>query len=261
MPAAWIGLGMGALNMFTGMGQAGASSQQAALQAWQAQQAQQNRRLQFAHQEFLNRMQIQQKNREIARANATRWINNKNIALAANQTRAEEEFWLGWNFDNDLNMMSKKHKQVNDQLLTNLTQRNINWRSGTARQLLRASLEKSKEAFADRRMSHTNAMRGAERKQLMSLSKRDFGYNAATTYIPGFFADVPTVDPQSAGSMAYQTGMVSALMGGISAGLQGAALGAQLGDISSEMGGVQQETFPYSPSYGLNPSFEGPTQP
>jgi len=233
MPALWMGLGMGALSLVGGMGQAGADANQAYQQAKAAEfDAWKNKR-QWEHGEFMNKMQNQIKNRQTAKVNAQRWIQNKKLAESANINRAEEEFWIGWNFDNDSDRISKKHQQVNNSLLASLDKRNVNMRSGNARQLLRASLDNASDQLADRSVSARNQMKSAERKQLQALSQRDFGYNAHTTYIPGLYLDAPTVDPMAAYNSAYSSGMTSAVLSGVSGGLQGAFMGSQMSDAGA----------------------------
>ena len=223
-----MGLASGAVSLIGGMGQAGSSAQAAAFQAQQARVQSWNNRRKFEHQEFLNKMNIQIKNREIAQANAARWMQNRNIASAANKNRAEEDFWIRWNFDNDTNMLSVKGQQVNNTLLSSLDKRNISFKSANARQLLRSSLENTQTALMDRRLAANNQMRSSERKQMEALSKRDFSYNSHVNYIPGLYLEAPTISPEQAAASAYSSGMTSALMGGISSGLQGAFMGAQM---------------------------------
>lgn len=239
MPALWMGLGMGALQgglaLFGGANEANAQANAAYTQAKAAEFEAWKSQRQFEHGEFMNKMQNQIKNRQTAKANATRFIQNQKIAESANINRAEEEFWIRWNFDNEAEAISKKHQQVNNSLIKSLDKRNINLSSGNARALLRASLNNSGEMMVDRRVSARNKMKGAERKQLAALSKRDFGYNSHTTYIPGLFLQAGTVDPMAAANSAYSTGMTSAVLSGISGAAQGAFMGAQMGDM---MGGT-----------------------
>ena len=215
------------------MGQAQQGANQAFAQAQSARFEQWKNRRQFEHGEFLNRMQNQIKNRQTSQINARRWVQNTKIAEAANKNRAEEEFWIRWNFDNDTNTLSKKHQQVNDSLLKSLDKRNINMKSGTARHMLRASLMNAQEQLSDRAVSNRNQMKSAERKQMAALAKRDFGYNSHTTLIPGLYIDAPTIDPMAAYSSAYSSGMGSALLSGISGGVQGAFMGSQMGDAAA----------------------------
>ena len=228
---------MGALNFIGGANQAQAQANQAFQQAQAARFEQWKNKRQWEHGEFMGRMQNQIKNRQTAKVNAQRWMQNRAIAKAANLNRAEEEFWIRWNFDNDTDQLSKKHQQVNNSLLASMDKRNINIRSGNARQLLRASLDNATDQLAERRLAGKNQMRSAERKQIAALSQRDFGYNAHTVRIPGLYIDSPTIDPSAAASSAYSTGMTSAIVSGISGGLQGAFMGSQMSSSGGGSGG------------------------
>ena len=79
--------------------------------------------------------EFQRKARQLARDDAARWQMNKNIATAANKNRAEEEFWLRYNFNNETNSFSRNVKQSNDALISNLNARNI---KGATAQALKA---------------------------------------------------------------------------------------------------------------------------
>ena len=233
MPALWMGLGMGAISLIGGLGQAEQQANQAYAQAQGARWDAWRNRRQYEHGEFMNRMNNQIQNRQTSMTNAQRWIQNTKIAEAANKNRAEEEFWIRWNFDNDADKLSKKHQQVDNTLFASLAKRNINMKSGTARALLRASLINATEQMADRRLSARNQMKSAERKQLAALAQRDFGYNAHTVYIPGLYLDTPTIDPRDAYNSARSSGMFSAVLSGISGGLQGAFMGSQMSDSNA----------------------------
>ena len=244
MPALWLGLGMGAISggmaLFGGSQEAEANAGAAFEQAQAAKFEQWKNKRMWEHNEFLNKMQNQIKNRETSKANSVRFIQNQKIAEAANKNRAEEEFWIRWNFDNESEAISTKHQQVNNSLLQSLDKRNINFRSGTARALLRSSLESGTKMMVDKRISTTNNLRSAERKQLAALAKRDFGYNSHTTYIPGLYIEGPGIDPAAAYNSAYESGMTGAMLNGISSGLQGAFQGVQMGHSLEEM---YPETF------------------
>ena len=239
MAALWLGLGMGAIQGVTsllgGQNQAQAAADQARAQAQAAQfEAWKNKR-QFEHNEFVNRMGNQIKNRQISKVNAHRWMKNRKLAEAANINRAEEEFWIRWNFDNDAEILSKKHQQVNNTLIASLDKRNINIRSGNARQLLRASHDNASDQMVKRRLSFRNQMKSAERKQTEALAQRDFGYNSHTTLIPGLYIDSPTIDPNEAYNSALSTGMTGALLSGISGAAGGFASGYAMGDMMGQM--------------------------
>ncbi len=187
-------------TLFSSMMQGQASAAQAAAQ-----------KQQFEWSEFTRRMDTQIKNRQIAKQNAIRWQQNKDIASAANKTRAEEEFWLRYNYDNETSAFSRQTKQANDQLVGTLSGRNINLKSQTAKQLLRQSLETNKEFLVNRRVAFGTSMLTAKRKQENALSTRNFGYNAHITFMPGVDT---SPDPKS----IMKNALISGLVGGAAAG-------------------------------------------
>ena len=179
------------------------------------QQKQQNaiQRAQFEEQEFQKKMQNQIKNRQIAQANAAKWMANRNIAKASNKARAEEEFWLGYNFDNSTGRFSRQHNKINEGIKTVMSSRNISTSSGTSRQLLRQSLEQTKRGLLGKRISYENAMLTAERKHAAMLEKRDFGYASQVKFMPG------SLWQQSDSSIMTQA-LVTGVMSGVSTGAQ-----------------------------------------
>jgi hypothetical protein len=236
MPALWMGLAAGAVSIFSGAQQAEAGAQSAALQQMQAQQSAANRRAEWAHSEFMRESKIRAQNRDIAKANALKWLKNKNIANAANKTRAEEEFYIRYNFNREVNNISSKVQETNNALLANFGKRNINMRSATAKRVVNMALEDATGLIVDSAINKQNKMRSAERKQAAALASRDFGYKNHTTFIPGMYLENPIMSPEQAYDNTYSTGMASALMGGVSSGLQGAMLGAQIGSMNAGTG-------------------------
>ena len=236
MPALWIGLGMGAVSMIGGMAQADSGAESAAMQQWELQQAAANRRLEWEHSEFVREGKIRAQNRDIAKANALKWMQNKNIAQAANKTRAEEEFYIRYNFNREVNNISTKVQQTNGAILENFAKRNINMRSANTRQLINMAIDDATGLVIDSRLNKENKMRSAERKQAAALASRDFGYKNHTTFIPGMYLQNPIMSPEQAYSSTHETGMMSALMGGVSSGLQGALIGAQIGSMNAGAG-------------------------
>ena len=148
-----------------------AGEQQAAAQRAQHQQA-----------EFQRQMQHQRSSREAARQDAARWQMNKNIASSANQARAEEEFYLKYNFNNETKTFSRGVKQANDSLVSNLNARNL--KGETAQALLRSGLTGAKEVMVNKRVQFGNQMRSIERKQQNALGQRDFGYTSNALNLP-----------------------------------------------------------------------------
>ncbi len=178
-------------------------------QAQAAQAAAQSQQFEWA--EFTRRMDTQIKNRQIAKQNAVMWQNNNNIAKAANQTRAEEEFWLRYNYDNETGTFSRQSKQANDQLVSTMSGRNINLKSQTAKQLLKQSLMNNKEFLVNRRVAFGNAMLSAQRKQGQALAQRNFGYSEHVSFMPG---DNLTPDPSS----IMQNALIQGAVGGAISG-------------------------------------------
>jgi len=168
-------------------------------------------KMQFEERRFNARMQNQIKNREIAKANAMQWMANKKIAESANQERAETDFYLRYNFNNESGELSRQHKQSNDQIVSALFSRGISPDSGTARALMRSSMARSKQIFTDRSINLSNALISSERKQQQQLAQRNFGYNA---HIPLMQEEYRGQDPSSAFSTALTTGLTSAAISG-----------------------------------------------
>jgi hypothetical protein len=183
--------GMGALQSY--MGAQGAKSEA------QAQQAQ------FEEQEFQRKWQNQVENRNIAKANAAKWMQNRRISASANKTRAEQEFWAAQNFDNASGYHGKQTKNLNDQLLSRLSGRGVNPNSGTARSILRQTTEASQESAKTARLNHANQLVTIERKQGHALASRNFGFNEQIPFMDGVSG---AMDPNAAFNMSLATGLV-----------------------------------------------------
>jgi len=190
MPYVMIGL-MGAQAI---MGAQGAKADAAA------------QRLQFEEAEFQRKWESQVNNRNIAKQNALRWFNNKKIEESANARRAEEEFYINYNWDNQTGAYGRKHKATQDELFARLTGKNINPKSGTARALLRQQNESARNVMTDLRINTSNQLLGAERRQDQALASRDFGYNASIPFMPGTYGGP---DPSNAFNTALMSGVVS----------------------------------------------------
>ena len=199
-------------------------------------------------QAFKEKRQVAAKNREIAKANAIKWANNQKIAAAANQTRAEQEFAIRFNFNNETGAFSRNMKAVNDQLVGRLNGRNI--RGQTARQIQRQSMETAKTAMVRQRLLTANQLRDAKRSQQQALAKRDFGYNTAITHIP---QPIPKANTGAIMGMALGQGIMQAA-GGIAMGMKQDAFNAEM--LAS------QETTNQLLSQQLSPAaFVGPPSP
>ena len=173
-------------------------------------------RLQFEEQQFQQRMQNQIKNRQIAQANAAKWMANRNIAKSANKARAEKEFWLGYNFDNATGQFSRQYNQVNARLQSVMQTKNLNPSSGTARSLMNGALSQAKKGLINQRTKHGNALLSAQREQEGILAKRNFGYASQVKFMPS------TLYQQSDSSImsnALTTGLVTGAVAGVGAGL------------------------------------------
>ena len=207
-------------------------------------------RLQHEEQEFERKMQNQIKNRQIAQANAAKWMANRNIAASANQARAEKEFWLGYNFDNATGQFSRQYNQVNTKLQSVMQTKNINPNSGTARSLMNGALEQAKKGLISQRTQHGNALLSARREQEGTLAKRDFGYASQVKFMP---STLHQISDSSIMSQALTTGLVSGAVAGVGAGLStqvalaGAGYDSMGGTWTGEgpppPGGVPQSQF------------------
>jgi hypothetical protein len=167
----WImGLGTLGMNLLGGLGQS---------------QQNEMRKAEFDHAEWTRKMKVQQQNRQIAKTNAAKWMANKQIAKAANKTRAQKEYWVEYNYDNQTNEFSRSYQAANDKISASLAKGRIPEGSGTARALLRSNLEVAKKALVNKRADKDNKMITAKREQDAALSRRDFGYAEAVQFMPG----------------------------------------------------------------------------
>jgi len=227
---------MGAMTFFQSMMAGEQQKSQNALQ-----------RAQFEEQEFNRKMQNQQKNRQIAKANAAKWMQNRNIAKAANKSRAEQEFWIQYNHENASGQFSRGFNKVNSQLQSNILQRGIKPSSQTAQALLRQSIETARKGMTSMSMNKENALVSAERKQRQALARRDFGYSNQEAFIKGEIF-------QQSDSSIMQGALMSGIMGGTMAGLSTAAsmsaseattdtLKKAAGPSVPDWGGITSENF------------------
>lgn len=172
---------------------------------------------QFEEQEFQKKMNNQIRNRQIANTNAAKWMMNRNIGKAANKARAEEEFWLGYNFDNATGQFSRQYNKMNSSIQAVMQARNISSKSGTARQIMSLSLEQAKKGLVSKRANFQNSLISADRKQAAILAKRDFGYATQVKFMP---STLTQQSDSSIMSMALTTGLVTGAFAGVSAGIQ-----------------------------------------
>ena len=189
------------------------------------------KRAQFEEEEFQRKMQNQIKNRNIAKGNAAKWMANRNLAKAANKGRAEEEFWIDYNFKNSSGQFSREFSKANNQIRSVFTSRNIKLNSGTTRALMRSSIEMGQRGMTSQRVSQSNALLSAERKQGALLAKRDFGYSDQIPFMPG---QLLQQSDSSIMSTALTTGLISGAMAGASSYMGAAQSQAQTAAIEAQ---------------------------
>ena len=191
---------------------AGGSSLLQSILGGQGQMAQNAvQRAQFQEREYQRQLTNQIKNRNIAKANAAKWMQNIKIGEAASKARGEQEFWMKYNFDNATGQFSRQQNKINESIQSSLLNRNINPNSGTARALLRESIETSRRGMTSRGVQFSNAMISAERQQSQMLAKRDFGYQDQEKFLPGQLF-------QQSDSSIMQNALVTGLISGAASG-------------------------------------------
>jgi len=163
-------------------------------------------RLKFEEEELNRQLTNQVQNRNIANDNAAKWMQNKRIAETAAITRAENDFWIEFNFDNAAATHGRNTQKISDAVLMSMTQRNINPRSGTAQALLRSAANRSTEKMQDMRITKENQLVASERKESQALAGRDFGFNDQIPFTPSHYGGP---SPQAAFNMALVSGLVS----------------------------------------------------
>ncbi len=199
--------------------------------------------------EFEQKMQIQKKNRQIAKKNAQQWQQNKFIAQAANKSRAERDYYLRLNYNNETGEFSRNMNATNDRLLGYLNGKNI--KGQTAKQLMRQSLESAKKASVNKRLTYENQLRSSERQQQAELGKRNFGYNDQIQYMPGM-----QMPDQSGNIMNMAIGQ-----GILQGGMAFAGAAAQKAAHNERMGGMADQTNAIWASMGFGPGGMGPPAP
>lgn len=190
---------MFAMSAFSGL--MGARSSQAQVMS---------NKIQWEEQQFQARWQNQIQNRNIAKANAIQWMNNKKIEEAANKERAENEFYIRYNYNNETGQLSRQLKSTNDQLLENIYSRGLNPKSGTGRALFQMSLDRAQDTFKRKGVSFENVMLGAERQQSQRLAQRNFNYNSHIPFMGGTYTGP---DPSSVFQASMASGLIQAGLG------------------------------------------------
>ena len=197
--------------------------------ARQAQAQAMAQRIQFEEQEFQRKWQNQIRNRQIAKDNSAKWFMNQKIAEAANKNRAERDFYIRYNFENETGEFSRQTQNINDNLLATLSGRNINSNSGTSKALLRMAIEQRNKSAVARGVTYENALLGSARQQEAALNQRDFNYNEHIPFMPG-------VDGTPSGGSAFSNALMSGIAGIGAAGSQGVVNQAMLGAINRGAG-------------------------
>jgi hypothetical protein len=206
-----VPMGMDPMTMFGGMalqGFMGARQEQAQAMA---------NKIKWEEQQFQARWQNQIQNRQIAKANAIQWMNNKKIEQAANKERAEGEFWLRYNYNNETGQMSRNLQQANDSLLDNIYSRGLDPKSGTGRALFQMSLERAQDVFKSQNLTYENAMVSTERQQQQRLAQRNFNYNSHIPFMGGTYTGP---DPSSVFQSSMMSGLAQAGFGAYETGAQ-----------------------------------------
>ena len=167
--------------------------------------------------EFNKKMQVQKQNRQIAKKNAIQWQQNKFISEGANRARAERDYYISLNYNNESGEFSRNMTATNDKLLGYLHSKNV--KGQTAKQLMRQSLESAQKAGVTKRLNFENQLVSSSRTQESELGKRQFAYNDSIQYMPGL-----EMGDQSQGIMTAAIGQ-GILSGGMAAYGQIAAQG------------------------------------
>lgn len=169
-------IGMGAMGLFASfMAAEGASS------------AAEGKKLQWEEQEFQREFQNRINNRNLTNANAAKWMHNQRLEEEVNQSRAEQEFWVRYNFDNASGAHGKNTKAITDQLLANLSGRKVDPKSGSAKSLLKSASNKALEDVKHGRVEFGATMETIERQQKRALAARDFNFNEHIPFLPGAY--------------------------------------------------------------------------
>jgi hypothetical protein len=228
------------------MGTMGArnSAQQAGLEA-------QRQKDQIDWANHINQLDTDAQNRDIASANAAKWMNNQLISQIAHESEGEQLAWSRMNFDNETGFLSSQSNKVNQELIAGLSNKNIT--GGTAKARVREARQHLNRIMSARSVSNTNKERDIRRKKDEMLSRRDFNYNRALTFMP---ASTAHIDPAAASKSAYQLGMAQTLMSSVSSGMQFYGMAQQnnyLDSLINPPTGVaafQQTGIPYAPGQG-----------
>ena len=125
-------------------------------------------------------------------------------------TNAERDFYLRYNYKNEVGDFSRQSQQVNDGIIGMLSSRNINWDSGTGKALLKQAAIKRNETMQAKRLTFDNALQSSARQQQVELSKRDFAYNESVPFIPGIDGTPSPVDAFNTALMSGAASMVGA---------------------------------------------------
>lgn len=176
--AGYAGLATGLINMF-------AASEQAA-------QAQDMARAQYAIKlsnwrwdEMGNTLQHMYRNLQLSRENQARFRQNREIARAANSTRALKEKTLRDNIGSQLVGLSRGQRQSAAQLTSAAYGAGLSPNSGTVKALKRQLDENGRSAIQQLAQENYMGKQAIIREQEAALSRRDLhGYNTEAYYMP-----------------------------------------------------------------------------
>ncbi len=210
-----IGTGGGLISMF-------GAAEQNALQRDMARAQYQIKLSNWRWSEMGNTLQHMYKNLEISRQNQARYRQNREIAKAANATRAIKEKGLRDNIGSQLVNLSRGQQQTSARLTSAMYGSNMNPRSGTAQALKRQLKEGGREAIKGLAMQNYLGKQNIIREQEAALARRDLYSHSSEAYY------MPSQPPQYIDPPGFSTMQaLGAFMGGA-----GSAIG-MAGDIKS----------------------------
>ena len=164
--------------------------------------------------EMGNSLQHMYRNLQLSRENQARFRQNREIARAANATRALKESTLRENIGAQLVSVSRANKQSSAQLTSSSYGAGLNPASGTVQALQRQLKENGRAAIQQLAKENYMGKQNIIREHEAALSRRDlYSYNTEAYYMPS--QPPQYVDPPGMSTM----GMLGAAMGGASSGI------------------------------------------
>ena len=164
--------------------------------------------------EMGNSIQHMYRNLNISRQNQARFRQNREIARAANSTRAMKEKALQENVGSQLINISRAQQQSTAKLSTAASGAGLTPASGTVQALKRQLAEGGRDAVRSLALNNHLGKQNIIREQEAALARRDlYGYTNEAYYMP---AQPPQyIDPPGMSTM----GQLSAFMGGAASGM------------------------------------------